>query len=61
RMKGSKDSAKGAFLPVKALIYVDERKVGPDTEITYDVVGKNRRARLKFLVDKEGKLVRYSS
>lgn len=61
RMKTARDAAKGAFLPVKSLVYVDERTVGPDTEITYDVVGKSRRARLKFLVDKEGKLVRYSS
>lgn len=61
RMRTTRDTVKAAFLPLKSLIYVDERTIGPDTEITYDVVGKNRRARLKFLVDKEGKLVRYSS
>ena len=59
RMIASKNALKGALLPIKDMRYIEEKKVGTDTEITYDVVGKTRTIRLRLLVDSDGKLVRF--
>ena len=61
RMVSAKNSLKAALLPLKAMLYIDEKKIGTDTEIIYEVVGKSRRVRLRLLVDSEGKLVRFLS
>lgn len=49
-----------AFGKVRSMEYIKERKQGDDTEVFYRVHGKSTPGVLKFLIDKDGKLVRFT-
>ncbi|MCB0824990.1 MAG: beta-lactamase family protein [Armatimonadetes bacterium] len=51
---------RGSFGKIRSMEYVKEHKVGDDTEVFYRVHGKSTSGIIKFLIDKDGKLVRFA-